>query len=97
MFPCAKYTTIFPFTQGKSRDIIRKRGEKMRNIPIFDTPYGVASLVLKEIPYSSKAYITVQSCLDLDQLLEECVSFCRAVGAEEIYAKVKMKVENSRE
>jgi hypothetical protein len=59
----------------------------MRNIPFFDTPYGVASLVLKEIPYSARAYITVQSALDLDKLLEECVSFCRMVGAEEIYAK----------
>ena len=43
----------------------------MRNIPFFDTPYGVASLVLKEIPYSAQAYITVQSALDLDKLLEE--------------------------
>ena len=59
----------------------------MRNIPFFDTPYGIASLVLKEIPYSSRAYITVQSSLDLEELLAECVSFCRMVGAEEIYAK----------
>lgn len=59
----------------------------MRNIPFFDTQFGVASLVLKEIPYSARAYITVQSALDLDKLLQECVSFCRMVGAEEIYAK----------
>ncbi len=59
----------------------------MRNIPFFDTPFGVASLVLKEISYSARAYITVQSALDLAKLLDECVSFCRMVGAEEIYAK----------
>ena len=58
----------------------------MRNIPFFDTPFGIASLVLKEIPYSACAYITVQTSLDLDKLLEECVSFCRMAGAEKIYA-----------
>lgn len=86
MLSCAKYTTIFPFTQGKSRDIIRKRGEKMRDIPFFDTQNGVAALVLKEIPYSKKAYITILSSSDLSELLKECVAFCRMVGAEQIYA-----------
>ena len=59
----------------------------MRNIPFFDTQNGVASLVLKEIPYTQSAYITVLDTQDLPALLEECVSFCRAVGAERIYAK----------
>ena len=65
----------------------------MRNIPFFDTQFGVASLVLKEIPYSARAYITVQSALDLDKLLQECVSFCRMVGAEEIYASGDSELE----
>ena len=59
----------------------------MRNIPFFDTQNGVASLVLKEIPYTQNAYITVLDTQDLPTLLEECVSFCRVVGAERIYAK----------
>lgn len=59
----------------------------MRNIPFFDTQYGVASLVLKEIPYTQTAYITVHETQELPRLLEECVDFCRAVGAEHIYAK----------
>ena len=59
----------------------------MRNIPFFDTQNGVASLVLKEIPYTQSAYITVLDTQDLPALLEECVSFCRVVGAEKIYAK----------
>jgi hypothetical protein len=63
-----------------------KRGEKMRDIPFFDTQNGVAALVLKEIPYSQKAYITVLSAIDLVELLNECVAFCRMVGAEQIYA-----------
>lgn len=58
----------------------------MRDIPMFDTEYGIASLVLKEIPYQQTAYITMQSSQEPDKLLEECVGFCRACGAERIYA-----------
>lgn len=58
----------------------------MRDIPVFDTEYGVASLVLKEIPYQGAAYITVLSSAEPEQLLRECVSFCRMCGAERIYA-----------
>ena len=59
----------------------------MRDIPMFTTEYGVASLVLREIPYRQEAYISIQSSLQPEQLLEECISFCRACGAERIYAK----------
>ena len=31
----------------------------MRDMPFFETEYGVASLVLKEIPYQEVAYITI--------------------------------------
>lgn len=58
----------------------------MRDIPIFHTAYGVASLRLKEIPYFCTAYITVQDALDEKKLLDECADFCRAAGAEKIYA-----------
>jgi len=33
----------------------------MRDIPVFTTQYGVASLVLKEIPYKKRAHITLQA------------------------------------
>jgi hypothetical protein len=59
----------------------------MRDIPVFTTEYGVASLVLKEIPYRQEAYINIQSSCQPEQLLEECVGFCRACGAERIYAR----------
>ena len=59
----------------------------MRNFPFFDTEFGVASLVLKEVPYRREAYITVLSALQPEELIRECVSFCRMVGAEKIYAK----------
>ena len=59
----------------------------MRDIPVFTTEYGVASLVLREIPYRQEAYIGIQSSLQPEELLAECVSFCRACGAEKIYAR----------
>ncbi len=58
----------------------------MKDFPVFTTEYGAASLVLREIPYLQNAYITVQHSLEPEKLLEECVSFCRACGAEGIYA-----------
>ena len=61
----------------------------MRDFPIFPTDFGVASLVLKEIPYREEAYITVLDVQPdgLEAHLKECVSFCRMAGAEKIYAK----------
>lgn len=59
----------------------------MRDIPVFTTEYGVASLVLKEIPYRQEAYISIQSSCQPEELLKECVDFCRTCGAEKIYAK----------
>ena len=60
----------------------------MKDIPIFDTQYGIASLLLKEIPYRQIAYIRVRSVLpgSIRELLEECAAFCRMAGAEHIYA-----------
>ena len=58
----------------------------MQNIPIFTTENGVASLTLKEIPYSKKAYISIQDTSDPEDFLNECVDFCFAAGAQEFYA-----------
>lgn len=58
----------------------------MRDIPMFTSEYGVASLFLKEIPYRGRAHIKIQSSLVPDKLLEECIGFCRACGAEWIDA-----------
>ena len=59
----------------------------MQDFPMFTTEYGVASLILKEVPYRQEAYIIIQSALQPEELLKECVSFCRMVGAEKIYAR----------
>ena len=58
----------------------------MKDLPVFTTEYGVASLTLREIVYTGKAYIKLQATQQPKELLEECIGFCRAVGAEEIYA-----------
>lgn len=58
----------------------------MKDFPIFTTEYGVASLILKEIPYKQIAYIIIRDSLEPEKLLEECLSFCRICGAERVYA-----------
>ena len=59
----------------------------MKDFPMFTTEYGVASLLLKEIPYKETAYIIIRSSQEPEELLKECISFCRMVGAEKIYAR----------
>ena len=58
----------------------------MKNIPFFTTMYGVASLTLDQIPFNRIAYIRIQTALEPDPLLKECLDFCKAVGAETVYA-----------
>lgn len=58
----------------------------MKDIPMFTTEYGVASLALREIPYRGAAYIR-PLCDDAPRdLLDECAAFCRMCGATDIYA-----------
>lgn len=58
----------------------------MKDIPVFTTEHGAASLFLREIPYRKRAHIKLQDSLDPEKLLDECVAFCRACGAEWIDA-----------
>lgn len=60
----------------------------MKDIPMFTTPYGVASLMLKEIPCRETAYIRIQSAEagKLEAMIAECAAFCRMAGAEHIFA-----------
>ena len=59
----------------------------MKDFPMFTTEYGVASIFLKEVPYRKESYIVIQSSQQPAELLQECISFCRMVGAEKIYAR----------
>ena len=59
----------------------------MKDIPVFTGAHGIATLVLKEIPWSGCGYVIVRSVwTDAAAFLEECLGFCRACGAEQVYA-----------
>ncbi len=58
----------------------------MRDFPMFTTENGIASLVLREVSYTQRAYIRLLDSQAPELLLQECRDFCRAVGAEAIYA-----------
>lgn len=58
----------------------------MRDFPVFTTENGIGSLVLKEIPYSGIAYVTIRDSSFPTEFLRECLEFCKAVGAKVIYA-----------
>lgn len=58
----------------------------MKDIPMFTTENGVASLFLQELPYSGIARVKLLSSVTPEALLEECVGFCRACGAEAVHA-----------
>lgn len=66
----------------------------MKDFPMFTTDFGVASLILKEVPYRGIAYIIIQDTQQPEQLLQECISFCRICGAEKIFARGHEIVEN---
>lgn len=63
----------------------------MKDIPIFTGAHGIATLVLKEIPWSGCGYVLVRSVwTDAAAFLEECLGFCRACGAQQVYASWEM-------
>lgn len=59
----------------------------MKDFPVFTTEFGVASLILREIPYRGEAFILIQDTRQPEELLAECISFCRICGAEKIYVR----------
>ena len=60
----------------------------MKDIPIFTGQFGVATLILREIPYKQWAYVMVRGAREgkLEAFLEECCGFCRMAGAERVLA-----------
>lgn len=58
----------------------------MKDMPLFTTENGIASLTLSNIPYTKAAYIQIQGATEPEKLLKECCDFCIAVGAETVYA-----------
>ena len=58
----------------------------MRDIPVFATENGVASLILKKIPYTKDAYVHIHDSCACEELLKECVDLCRMAGAQRVFA-----------
>ena len=58
----------------------------MKDIPIFTTPMGTASLILREIPYQKTAYVRIRSVLPggMGETLSDCRTFCLQAGAERV-------------
>ena len=59
----------------------------MNNIPVFTARGGTATLILREIPISEKAYVLLRTVLPgmAESLAAECASFCRMCGAERVF------------
>lgn len=57
----------------------------MKNIPVFTTEHGVASLILDQISFNGAAYIRIQSSAEQNAFVKECLDFCKAVGADSVY------------
>lgn len=66
----------------------------MKDFPVFATEFGVAGLILKEVPYRRTAYIHIHDTLEPEKLLQECIEFCSVCGAEKIYASGHSYLEN---
>lgn len=66
----------------------------MRNIPTFTTENGVASLTLEEIPYTQRSYIRIHDDSQSEIFLKECCEFCKAAGAQHIFAAGHTALEN---
>lgn len=58
----------------------------MRDIPMFTTENGVASLFLKKIPFTKEAFVLIRDSLSCAALVKECIDVCHMAGAEKIYA-----------
>ncbi len=59
----------------------------MKNIPIFTAPGGTATLILREIPKTGRAYAILQThTAGMEpELVQDCAVFCRLAGAREVY------------
>lgn len=57
----------------------------LKDIPVFSTENGAASIVLREIPHGGGAYVRIHSTLEPWAFFEECGGFCRAAGAKAVF------------
>lgn len=67
----------------------------MKDIPIFTGHFGIATLILREIPTKRYAYVMVRSYQPgkLPELLGECRDFCIMAGAVHVIATADEPLE----
>jgi len=65
----------------------------MKDIPLFQTEYGVASLGLSQVDRRQEAYVRLQAVSELAPMLAECIGFCRACGADRVFCTGASELE----
>lgn len=67
----------------------------MKDIPIFTGQFGMASLILREIPVKNCAYVMVRDAQRgrLRAFLEECRQACSLAGADHILATAEEPID----
>lgn len=68
----------------------------MKDLPVFTCEHGVATLILREIPYKRNAYVLIRSYRpgSLRALMEESRQFCVLAGAERVSVSSDEPLEN---
>jgi len=68
----------------------------MKDIPVFTSEFGIATLILREIPTKRCAYVLIRSFRpdSLTPLLAECRQFCLAAGAEQVSVSGEAPLDN---
>lgn len=62
---------------------------------MFTCEYGMASLILREIPFRQEGYVLLRAAFcDRAALLRACDRFCRAAGAERVYFRSEREEPN---
>lgn len=58
----------------------------MKDIPVFTSTEGIATLILREIPERREAYVLIRGVFTkIERLMNECERFCLLAGAEQVY------------
>ncbi len=59
---------------------------EVKDMPVFATEFGEASLLLRQIPYNGAAYVQIHSAREPERLIRLCALYCRESGAQQVYA-----------
>ena len=66
----------------------------MRDLPLFTTQNGVASLYFKKISYTKEAFVEIRDSQSCGELIKECIDVCVMAGAEFVYATGHIELDS---